>query len=420
MVINRDTPSTPASLRRTHRGMILSLIESTPGISRSELAKGLGLSEMAATRIVRELLAANLVEEIDAPLAGKVGRGKKSVGRPKTGLRVVPGSFFAVGITVSAYHSEVSICDGTGDQRASCRIETPPFDSVTDAARHYANALQHLIETSEIDVDRIVGIGVALSARTLPEKGEIVRSEYFGWSRDGGAFCREIRRIIDLPIEIENIANALAIAEMRFGAARDASEFALVHVATFVGASVVSERRVVRGKSGISGLIGHFRSDARDLTCVCGRHDCLNLNATGFGLLAEHGLLDHKTFDTGSLSTYASSLLALMDDPSARLSVEGAGAHLAPALDSIGKLLGPEMIIVSGYLGANETYFDGARAALDRDCGQRPETSFDLVRGTIASDRAAALLALHAFCYSDRLDYERFARLAEDRAETYG
>ncbi|MXQ07408.1 ROK family protein [Alphaproteobacteria bacterium GH1-50] len=400
--------------------MILSLIESTPGISRSELAKSLGLSEMAATRIVRELIAADLIEESDAPRAKPSARRKKSVGRPKTGLQVVSDSFFAVGITVSAYHSEVSICDGAGQQRASSQLDTPPFDSVTDAARFYAEALQHLISNSDIDVNRIVGIGVALSARTLPDQGEIVRSEYFGWSRDGGAFCREIRRIIDLPIEIENIANALAISEMRFGAAREAQEFALVHVATFVGASIVSERRVVRGQSGISGLIGHFRSDERDLTCVCGRHDCLNLNATGFGLLAGHGLLDHKAFNTGRLTYYASSLLSLLEDPSAKETVADAGAKLAPALDSIGKLLGPEMIIVSGYLGADETYFDGASTALDRDFGQRPEPAFTLVRGTIASDRAAALLALHAFCYSDRLDYERFARLAENGAATYG
>lgn len=374
---------------------------------------------MAATRIVRELLAADLVEEAETSRPAD-RKKKKNVGRPKTGLQVVPSSFFAVGITVSAYHSEVSICDGSGEQIASRRFETLPFHDVSEAGRFCANALRDLIASSGIDVDRIVGIGVALSARTAPEKGEIVKSEYFGWSHDNGAFCREIRKIIDLPIEIENIANALAIAEMRFGAARDASEFALVHAATFVGASLVSERRIVRGASGISGLIGHFRAEPRDLTCVCGRHDCLNLSATGFGLLSHLGKLDHKAFDRNKLSLYASSLLALLDDHDARKPIAQAGANLAPALDSMAKLLGPQMIIISGYLGADGTYFEGAKSALERDFGYDAQASFELVRGTIASDRSAALLALHAFCYSDQLDYERFARVAEERELAHG
>ena len=361
---------------------------------------------MAATRIVRELLAAGIVEEFDV---SDQKRGKKHVGRPKTGLRIVPKGLFAAGITVSAYHSEVSICDANGQLVASSRLEDVSFGILADVARTYATALRDLIDTSGIDIDRIVGVGIALSARTSPATGEIVTSEYFGWENDGGQFCREIRRIIDLPVEIENIANALAIAEMRFGVAQGASEFSLIHAATFLGASIVSESRPVRGITGVSGLMGHFRAEERPLTCVCGRHDCLNLSATGFGLLSEMGRLDHGTFDTSRLSFYATSLLAVLEDEDAADRVAGAGATLAPAIDSIAKLLGPEMIVLSGHLGANSAYFDGASAALSKSFDYSPASRFRLVKGTISPAESAALLALHAFCYSDRLDYERFA-----------
>lgn len=371
---------------------------------------------MAATRIVRELLAAGIIEEDNGTQDERAE--KKNVGRPKTGLRIVKNGLFAVGITVSAYHSEVSLCDADGRLCASSRPEAVSFDSVSEAARFYANALRDLIEAAEIDVDRIVGVGVALSARTSPERGEIVKSEYFGWANDGGAFCREIQQIINLPVEIENIANALAIAEMRFGAARDVSEFALIHAATFVGAGVVSDSRLVRGVSGVSGLLGHFRAEESPLTCVCGRHDCLNLTATGFGLLSRLGKLDHRRFDTSKVSFYASSLLAALDDPEASGLVAEAGGNLAAALDSVAKLLGPKMIILSGYLGTNACYFDAVKEALTRHFDYVPGTSFELVRGRISPVEAAGLLALHTFCYSDRLDYDRFARAAtrsEDR-----
>jgi predicted NBD/HSP70 family sugar kinase len=126
--------------------------------------------------------------------------------------------------------------------------------------------------------------------------------------------------------------------------------------------------------------------------------------------------LDHRAFDTARLSFYATSLLAALEDEAAADLVAEAGSKLAPAIDSVAKLLGPEMIVLSGYLGANETYFDGALTALS-DGFDFPESSgFQLVKGTISSAESAALLALHAFCYSDRLDYERFA----DRGERAG
>lgn len=410
MVIKYSTSSTPASLRRTHRGMALSTIVGAPGVSRADLARALGFSEMAATRIVRELLAAGLVEEFEGQPKPK--KKRRSVGRPKTGIRIVAECVFAVGITVSAYHSEVSICDAAGEVRAKRAVTTPCFDSVESAARVYAEAVRDLVEETKIDVERIVGIGVALSARTNPERGEILKSEYFGWFNDGGRFCDEVRKIVDLPIEIENIANALAIAEMRFGAAREVAEFALVHAATFVGASIVSESRVVRGASGVSGLIGHFRSQASDLTCVCGRHDCLNLNATGFGVLGRLGLLDGPSFDTSRLSDYAASLLDVLGNKDTADLVAEAGSHLAPAIDSMGKLLGPEMVIVSGHLGASENYFNGVRAALETHFDYGETVQYRLVRGTIRPEHSAGLLALHSFFYSDRLDYDRLAQSA--------
>lgn len=407
MVINLHSSATPASLRKTHRGMILSRVQSEPGISRAELARMCGFSEMAATRIVRELLAAGIVEEAISTDQEKAK--KKHVGRPKTGLHIVKDGLFAVGITVSAYHSDVSICDADGKLHASSSPKNVAFDTVADAARAYANALRDLIETSGIDVSRIVGVGVALSGRTLPDRAEIVTSDYFGWANDGGQFCREIQKIINLPVEIENISNALAIAEMRFGGARDVSDFTLIHAATFVGAGVVSDSRLVRGAAGVSGLLGHFRAEERPLTCVCGRHDCLNLSATGFGLLSRLGKLDHRAFDTSKLSFYATALLDALDDPEAVDLVSEAGQNLASALDSVAKLLGPKKIILSGYLGAHDCYFDAVRQALTDQFDYNPHGSFEIVQGTIPSVEAAALLALHAFCYSDQLDYDRFA-----------
>ena len=412
-MVNKDSSSaTPASLRRTHRGLMLSRIQAEPGVSRAELARGFGFSEMAATRIARDLLGARIIEEFE--LAGEVTGKQRRLGRPRKGLRINPRGIFAAGITVSAYFSEVSVCDGNGNTIAHRTVGNTSFEDAADTARLYSNALRELIAETGIEIDRIVGVGVALSAKTTPDRSEIVRSEYFGWDNDEGAFWNEVRRNIGLPVVIENIANALALSEMRFGAARGVSEFTLAHVATFAGVGVVSEGRIVRGATGDSGRIGHFRSHRRPLRCTCGRDDCLNLSATGFGVLAKLGRLDHDTFDRSKLPVYAASLLEVMQSGANDLYVKEAGEILAEALDPLIKLLAPELIILSGTLGSSDAYFEGTETKLSTTFGYCPDIGYRLVKGEVSPAEAASLLALHTFCYSDRLDFERLNSSASD------
>ncbi len=392
---------------------MLSRIQAEPGVSRAELARRFGFSEMAATRIARDLLGVGIVEEFDVPEDATAKQ--RRLGRPRKGLRINPKGVFAAGITVSAYFSEVSICDANGQTIARQIVDNTSFEDAAETARLYSNALRELLQKTDIDIDRVVGVGVALSAKTTPERSEIVRSEYFGWDNDGGQFWNEVRRNTGLPVEIENIANALALSEMRFGAARGVSDFALAHVATFAGVSAVSDGRIVRGATGDAGRIGHFRSHQRPLRCTCGRNDCLNLSATGFGVLAKLGMLDHDTFERSKLPFYAKSLLAAVDDGSNANHLQDAGRNLAEALDPLAKLLAPELIILSGTLGSSDAYFQGVRNELAATFGYGSGSDFQLVKGEVSPAEAASLLALHSFCYSDRLDFERLNKTASDR-----
>lgn len=395
---------------------MLSRIHAEPGVSRTELARILGFSEMAATRIARDLLGAGLIEE--ASVAPPGAQKRRRLGRPKIGLKINPTGAYAAGITVSAYYSEVSICDANGKTIARREVESGTFKDVAETARLYSEALLALIRASGIDMARIVGVGVALSAKTNPSVNSGIRSEIFGWSDDGSRFWDEIRACTGLPVIVENIANALALSEMRFGVARDVSEFVLVHVATLAGVGAVSDNRIVRGSGGDAGRIGHFRSEKTSLRCTCGRDDCVNLSATGFGILGRLGQLDGPRFDPANLSRYASALVGVLSDPASAPLVSDAGKQVAGALDSVAKLLAPEMIVISGILGAEESYFQGILGEMAKSFDYGSNSGFQVVKGQISPFDAASLIALHAFCYSDQLDIDRLVESAEkDTAE---
>ena len=131
-------------------------------------------------------------------------------------------------------------------------------------------------------------------------------------------------------------------------------------------------------------------------------------------MLAKLGKLDHDKFKRSKLPVYAMSLLDLIDNEANSEHLNEAGGLLAEALDPLTKLLAPELIILSGTLGSNSIYFDGARERLTTEYGFGSDSGFRLVKGEVSPADAASLLALHTFCYSDRLDFERLNAHAWD------
>ena len=96
----------------------------------------------------------------------------------------------------------------------------------------------------------------------------------------------------------------------------------------------------------------------------------------------------------------------MVEDSGAHTLIEQAGAKLAPALDGICKLLGPEKVIVSGHLGGNAHL---RLAAMKERLGGSWPAGLPIIPGAVSPNQAASLLALSRFCYSPLLDFDRFS-----------
>lgn len=366
---------------------------------------------MAATRIVRELISAKVVEEIPASKRADLKEGR-SIGRPKIGLQLRTDAVFGAGMTISAYHSEVSVSDSSGRIIGRAEVRGVDFARPAACAGHFAQSLKDLIAELGVPMQRICGVGVVLAAKVDPRAGIILGSEYFGWKNDGGGFCECLREELGAEIVIRNIADALALTEMRFGVARALDTFALIHTATLTGASFVSGGQIVAGHDGFAGRIGHLRHVARDYACICGRNDCLALSTTGFAILKSLGLNDDPVFRTRCISTYAGQLMQALE-AGCDAEVEAAGRENAQLVDTINMLFRPEKVIVTGFLGSTPQYLEGVRAgirAFGRNGGVEPE---QVVRGRISAVEAAPMLALAELCFSDNFDFPSFLESAD-------
>lgn len=100
-----------------------------------------------------------------------------------------------------------------------------------------------------------------------------------GW--ETVALKDELEHRLGIPVIVENDANAAALGEFRFGAARGTRNAVYMTISTGVGGGVVSDGRLLVGTSGTAGEIGHMTIDRHGPVCGCGNVGCLEASGSG-------------------------------------------------------------------------------------------------------------------------------------------
>ncbi len=93
-----------------------------------------------------------------------------------------------------------------------------------------------------------------------------------------------MKKYFDLPVAATNDANAAAIGEMKFGAAKGLKDFIVITLGTGVGSGIVSNGQLIYGADGFAGEIGHTTYDPEGRDCGCGRKGCLETYASANGI----------------------------------------------------------------------------------------------------------------------------------------
>lgn len=167
-----------------------------------------------------------------------------------------------------------------------------------------------------------------------------------------------LKQYFDVPTSITNDANASAIGEMLFGAAKDMKDFIVITLGTGLGSGVVVDGKLVYGSDGFAGEIGHTVYDPNGRQCGCGRKGCLETYASATGitrtvmeLLAnsnEDSALRNISYnDLDSKMIYSA---ALAGDKLATEAFEFTGKVLGLKLADAVAITSPEAIILFGGL----------------------------------------------------------------------
>ena len=198
---------------------------------------------------------------------------------------------YVVGMDIGGTNTVFGIVDQRGNVLATDSIKTQAYAKIEDYVDAVCEKLIPLIESMG-GVEKIKGMGVGAPngnyyngtiefAPNLPWKGVIPLAALF-------------EEKVGVPTALTNDANAAAIGEMTYGAARGMKDFIMITLGTGVGSGIVINGQLVYGHDGFAGELGHVvvrRENGR--ACGCGRKGCLETycSATGVARTAREFLV---------------------------------------------------------------------------------------------------------------------------------
>ena len=268
---------------------------------------------------------------------------------------------YVVGMDIGGTNTVFGIVDSRGNVLATDSVKTQSFSKIEDYVEAVSSKLRPLIESFG-GVEKIKGMGVGAPngnyyngtiefAPNLPWKGVIPLAALF-------------EEAIGVPTALTNDANAAAIGEMTYGAARGMKDFIMITLGTGVGSGIVINGQLVYGHDGFAGELGHVivRRDGRQ--CGCGRKGCLETycSATGVARTAREFLVarpepsllrDIPAEDIVSNDVFDA---AVRGDKLAQDIFEYTGRILGEALADFIAFSSPEAIILFGGLAKSGDY----------------------------------------------------------------
>ncbi len=214
-----------------------------------------------------------------------------------------------------------------------------------------------LLQAAEEDYE-VKWLGVGTPGAVDFSSGQVIGPcpNIDGWK--GMEIGANLRERLNLPVWVDNDANAMALAETRFGAATGAPSVVCVTVGTGVGGGIVLDGKVYRGANYSAGELGHVPINFEGRKCRCGSVGCLEAYCSSSAITGRVKELIQKGLTPAFEEVLEGAVENLtikklfqaekMDDPVARQVLDETAVYLGIGLAGIVNLLNPHTVVIGG------------------------------------------------------------------------
>ena len=257
-----------------------------------------------------------------------------------------------IGVDVGGTKVAAGVVDEKGEVLTLVRRRTP---STSDDQT--ADVIAEVVKELSADHD-VEAVGVGAAGWVDVDRRKVMFAPNLAW-REEPLRDRVVERV-GLPVVVENDGNAAAWAEYRFGAGRGERHLLLVTVGTGIGAGIVVEGRLCRGRFGVAGEFGHVQVVPGGRRCGCGNRGCWEQYVSGRALTREaREIADVRPTEAPRLLELVGgrpehiqgpdvTRAAQEGDPAALEAFDVVGSWLGQGLADLAAVLDPGVFVIGG------------------------------------------------------------------------
>ena len=301
----------------------------------------------------------------------------------------------AVGIDIGATYTKLGIMNKEGELLASARMETESSLTFEVYLDKLSSEIKTLIATLDGETE-ILGAGIGAPNGNF-YTGDIEHAANLPW-KGIVPIVKELSSRIGLPAVMTNDANAAALGEMLYGGARGLNDFIVVTLGTGLGGGIVAGGKLLHGRHGMAGELGHCTAFIDGRKCGCGKLGCLETYVSASGIVRtamelmanskEKSILRSISFDDMTSVTIADA--AANSDAIALAAFEFTGKVLGIKLADAIAHTDPEAIFIFGGLaGAGDLIIKPAKKYMEENLQPVFKNKIDILPSKLSGTTGA-------------------------------
>ncbi|MFJ7208868.1 ROK family transcriptional regulator [Streptomyces sp. NPDC098789] len=371
------TGGDPSLLRRINSAVVLRALRAAESPTLTDLTRLTGLSRPTVEGVVEGLIGTGLVVEAEAE------EGARRQGRPARRFRFRAEAGHLLGIEIGSHRVAALLSGLDGRVIGAGTKEVDESASADERLDRVRATVADLLRRAGVPRDSLRAVGVGSPGIVEADGTVRLCTALPGWT--GLPLGERLQRSFRCPVQVENDANAAAVAEHWKGTGRDTDDLVFVMAGLSPGAGSLINGRLHRGFGGAAGEIGALHLLGRDVTPE--------------RLLSTNGEPLHPLDEQAVAAVFA---LAKRGDEGAMAAVERFIQRLVHDVAALVLAMDPELVVVGGWAAGLDGVLDPLRRELERYCLRPPRVALSLL-GEAAVATGALRLAL------DQAEEELFA-----------
>ena len=336
-------------------------------LSCAELSLRINKSFPVTSKILEELILENLV--IETGLAPSTG------GRRPLVYALQQNVMFIVAVAMDQFVTRIAIMDVQNNFVSPIEKIILPLPGNPNALEVLKEKIEQVISLSQIPIEKFVGAGIGMPGFIDVKKG--VNYSFFQLPSHK-SLTKFLSEKLKIPVFIDNDSSLIALAELKFGAAKYEKNAMVINIGWGVGLGLILNGELFRGQEGFAGEFSHIPFFLNDKLCSCGKMGCLETE-TSLLLIVDKAREGIQAGRLSKLSTVNLDDLEIASDAIINAVQNGdqfaveifskAGYNIGKGVAVLIHLLNPKTIILSGRgASAGQIWQAPIQQALNEHC----------------------------------------------------